>query len=148
MGASVHYRKADTHGQTNAPGEVQAPDKIEAPSEIEAPAIPPARTTRYMKMCADANEVELRYEIGAWLSAWSTLAGYVVLPNTFTSIGNASDLDKIVGGKIVQKAVQNVAVLKTASVMCCIGIMGNCFLWYRWRGNYVWLSSRIFQEVS
>jgi hypothetical protein len=118
-----------------------------AGEEVDAPSIPLVQTSRYMKMCADANQVQHRYEAGALFSAWITLAGYVVLPSTFTSLGTASDLQKIVGGKIVQKAVQNVDMLKLASVMCCIGIVGNCFLWYRWHDNYIWLKTRIFLQV-
>jgi hypothetical protein len=127
---------------------MDAPANDHTAAEIKAPSTPPAQITRYVKMCADANQIGKTYEICAQLSAWITLAGFVVLPSTFTSLENASDLDKIVGGKIVQKAVQNVDMLGLASVLCCFGIVGNCFLWYRWRDNYIWLNTRIFLQVS
>jgi hypothetical protein len=98
-------------------------------------------------MCVQANQVRRLHEFSALIFAWITLAGYVVLPSTFTSIKNASSLDNIVGGKMVQEVVQNVELLKLALALCCIGTAGNCFLWYQWHDNYVWLNSRIFLQV-
>jgi hypothetical protein len=105
----------------------------------------PSTSMRYMKMSAEANQIAKRYGFCAACCAWITLAGYVVLPSTFTSLKNASGLDSTAGGKIVQDAVENIEMLKLASALCCMGTVGNCFLWYRWRRNYIWLTSHIFQ---
>jgi hypothetical protein len=76
--------------------------------------------------------------------SWLTLAGYVVLPNTFTSLGNSSSLDGTAGGKAIQDAVRNVQLLPLAGVLCCLGTAGSCWLWWKWQKNYIWLISRIF----
>jgi hypothetical protein len=117
-------------------------------SRDNVPPITSTPQTRYMIMLVQANQVQKRYEFGAAFSAWISLAGYVVLPNTFTSLKNASSLNKTASGKIVQEAVQHVELLKIAFAMCCIGTTGNCVLWYAARTNYVWLNSRIFLQVS
>lgn len=39
----------------------------------------------YMVMCTQSHQARKRYTIGAALFSWLILAGYLVLPNTFTS---------------------------------------------------------------
>lgn len=121
-----------------------APPKVSIDSGNDAPPITSAPQTRYMAMSTQANQIPKKHELGAICSAWITLAGYVVLPSTFTSLKNATSLEKTASGKMVQDAVQNIGLLNLASVLCCIGMAGNCYLWYRWHPNYVWLNSRIF----
>ncbi|PSN58926.1 hypothetical protein BS50DRAFT_448460, partial [Corynespora cassiicola Philippines] len=75
------------------------------------------------------------------------LAGYVVLPTTFTSLQNAHGLDKTAGGKMVKDVGRNIRLLPLASILCCIGTAGTCWLWWKWRRNYIWLMSRIFFPV-
>ena len=103
-----------------------------------------ALQTPYMAMSVQANQARRRYDICAGCCSWLTLAGYVVLPNTFTSLGNSSSLDGTAGGKAIQDAVRNVQLLPLAGVLCCLGTAGSCWLWWKWRKNYVWLISRIF----
>lgn len=85
-----------------------------------------------------------RYELSAGIFAWITLAGFVVLPTTFTALQGATELERVISADIVQDVIQNIELLKLATALCCIGTLGNCFLWYIWRCNYVWLNSRIF----
>lgn len=103
-----------------------------------------ASQTIYMAMSIQANQVPLIFDILAGVSSWLTLAGYLVLPNTFTSLGRSNGLNSTASGKAVQNAVQNVPLLPAAAVLCCIGLAGSCWLWWRKRSNYVWLISRIF----
>ena len=97
-----------------------------------------------MVMSVQANQARKRYSISAGYFSWLTLAGYVVLPNTFTSLRNADGLDGTASGRALQTAVQNVQLLPLAGLLCCIGTAGSCWLWWRWRRNYVWLISHIF----
>ena len=103
-----------------------------------------ALQTPYMAMAVQANQAQRRYDICAGICSWLTLAGYVVLPNTFTSLGNSSSLHGTAGGKAIQDAVRNVQLLPLAGVLCCLGTAGSCWLWWKWRKNYIWLISRIF----
>jgi hypothetical protein len=81
-----------------------------------------------MLQCTKANGVDKRYKLSARLCTFITLARYTMLPSTFTSLKNSSSLEKIVSSKILQKAVQSIEVLTVASILCCIGIVGNCYL--------------------
>jgi hypothetical protein len=104
----------------------------------------PALQTPYMVMSVQANLTAMKLDIYAVIFSWLILAGYVVLPNTFTSLQNADSLAATVGGKAIQDAVRNVPLLPFAGVLCCIGAAGSCWLWWLQRRNYVWLVSHIF----
>lgn len=82
--------------------------------------------TPYMEMCTQANKVPSIYNILAALFSWLTLAGFVVLPGTFTSLKHSTTLNSSKGGEIVQKTVQNAPLLPMVGVMCGIGIVGTC----------------------
>ena len=100
--------------------------------------------TPYMKMCTQANKVPIVDNMLAALFSWLTLAGFVVLPATFTSLKHSTTLSSSKGGEIVQKTVQNLPLLPVAVVMCGIGISGTCWLWKKWHKEYVWLTGQIF----
>lgn len=59
--------------------------------------------TPYMKMCTQANRVPSIYNILAALSSWLTLAGFVVLPGTFTSLKHSTTLSSSKGGELFKK---------------------------------------------
>jgi len=84
--------------------------------------------TPYIEMCTQANKVPSIYNILAALFSWLTLAGFVVLLGTFTSLKHSTTLSSSKGGEIIQKTVQNVPLLLIAGVMCSIGIIGTCWL--------------------
>jgi hypothetical protein len=100
--------------------------------------------TPYMEMCTQANKVPSIYNILAALFSWLTLAGFVVLPGTFTSLKYSTTLSSSKGGQIIQKTVQNVPLLLITGVMCGIRIIGTCWLRKKWRKEYVWLTGQIF----
>jgi hypothetical protein len=104
----------------------------------------PALQTPYMVMSVQANLTAMKLDIYGVIFSWLILAGYVVLPNTFTSLQNADSLAATTGGKAIQDAVRNVPLLPFAGVLCCIGAAGSCWLWWLQRRNYVWLVSHIF----
>lgn len=104
--------------------------------------------TRYMVMCTQSNQARKRYTIGAALFSWLILAGYLVLPNTFTSLQSSKTLSGSKGGQLLQSTVQNVKLLPFAGVLCLIGVAGISRLWYKWRRNYVWLITYIFMYVQ
>ena len=103
--------------------------------------------TRYMVMCTQSNQARKRYTIGAALFSWLILAGYLVLPNTFTSLQSSKTLSESKGGQLLQSTVHNVKLLPFAGVLCLIGVAGISRLWYKWRRNYVWLITYIFMYV-
>jgi hypothetical protein len=100
--------------------------------------------TPYMAMSVQATQAPKRQSVYAAGFSWLVLAGFVVLPNTFTSLRDSDHLDSTASGKALQSAVRHVQILPLACVLCCIGTAGSCWLWWRWRRNYVWLTSQIF----
>ncbi|KAM9875991.1 hypothetical protein VDGL01_09894 [Verticillium dahliae] len=104
----------------------------------------PAHHTRYMAMSIKSNQIPTRYNALAAICAWITLAGFIVLPNTFTSIEKSESLRKHQGGKVLQSAVRNVQLLPLAGVLCGVGVLGSCWLWWKWQKNYVWLIAQVF----
>jgi hypothetical protein len=97
-------------------------------------------------MSVEANAPNLD-NFRAALYSWITLAGFIVLPATFTSLENSGSLSDSKSGQIVQDVVQNVPLLAIAGLGCLVGTVGSCWLWYKWRDNYVWLLARIFLYV-
>ncbi|KAI1382519.1 uncharacterized protein F4822DRAFT_435495 [Hypoxylon trugodes] len=67
-------------------------------------------------MSLEANQIEAGHNILAALFAWLTCAGFVTLPDTFTSLQNSTALGANPGGQIVQEAVRNLQLLPLAAV--------------------------------
>lgn len=103
--------------------------------------------TPYMAMSIQANQVPVIFDICAGFSSWLTLAGFIVLPATFTSLKESDKLSHITAGKVIQHAVQNLELLPVAAILCSLGLASSCWLWRRWHKNYIWLISRIFVYV-
>ncbi|CAD6446245.1 57fae435-51e9-499a-a262-35fa7ac167fe-CDS [Sclerotinia trifoliorum] len=78
------------------------------------------------------------------LFTWLLLAGYMVLPATFTSLQNsrtvASEVSK--AGKLILKTYQNLPLLWIAAIFCAIGASGMSWLWWMWKRNYIWILNR------
>ena len=120
------------------------PKALEANDGIQQQQPPPH--TEYMIMSVQANQIQTRYSILAGLFAWITLAGFITLPNTFTTIQTSNSLSGNEGGKMVQETVRNLQLLPFAGIICFIGIIGTCSLWRKkeCRENYIWLIGHLF----
>lgn len=105
---------------------------------------PKAPVTRYMLMSVEANEIRTRYSILAGLFAWVTLAGFITLPNTFTSLQASNGLKDYKSGEYVQDAIRNLPLLPFAGILCFSGIMGTGILWKKYRANYIWVIRHLF----
>ncbi len=95
-------------------------------------------------MVLESNNVPAGYNILAAASLWILLAGYIVLPGSFTSLQNSKSLSDSETGKVVQHAIQNVPLLVVAGICCLFGAVGICYLWYIWWRSYVWLVNKLF----
>lgn len=105
----------------------------------------PTMETPYTVMLRVANSKDARmHNFYAALYSWVTLAGFIALPGTFTSLKSSGSLSDSKGGQVVQDAIQDVSLLAVSSILCLLGTVGSCWMWYKWRGNYVWLLARIF----
>lgn len=89
--------------------------------------------TNYINMLLQLDHIPQIYSIFAGLFTWILLAGYLVLPATFTSLQNSRIL----------KTYQNLPLLWMAAIFCAIGASGMGWLWWMWKMNYVWILNRI-----
>lgn len=94
-------------------------------------------------------ELALTADMLASLLTWLLLAGFIVLPVTFASLRDSGALNSMgYPGKVAYGAVQNVHILWMAGAFCICGALGLSWLWWENRKNSIWLTDRIFREVS
>lgn len=132
-------------------------DRSPLPSAKNLPAPPPGvPTSRYIHMLLSIDSIPKIYNLLAAFSTWILLAGYVLLPGTFTSLQNIptpidpsdpeynpNDPPNAVEVWILER-VRNTPLLVIAAICSALGVIGMCGLWFRWRRNYVWIINRIF----
>ncbi|KIM93129.1 hypothetical protein OIDMADRAFT_138373 [Oidiodendron maius Zn] len=81
----------------------------------------------------------------ASLFTWLLLAGFMVLPVTFSSLRTSRALNGLgITGKIVISAVQNIPFLAIAASCFVCGVAGLLWIWWENRRNYIWLTDRVF----
>jgi len=100
--------------------------------------------TKYTNMVFE--NVPLFDNILATFFTWLVLAGFIVLPNTFTTleaIGDTANANVGTVGKVL-RAARNLPLLYIGYGCCGVGGIGMCVLWWRWSHNYVWLLGSIF----
>lgn len=110
----------------------------------------PSVQTRYMEMLLHLDHIPRIYNILSAACTWILLAGFLVIPGTFTSFKN-SDAFKNSGqsnesavAEAIINSIANIGLLWLSGAFCGIGALGCLFMWFRWRKNYVWLINRIF----
>ena len=110
----------------------------------------PSVQTRYMEMLLHLDEIPRISNISASLFTWIILAGFLVVPGTFTTFKeseafrNADDDNSNEVAHSIVHSIANIGLLWVSGAFCVIGTVGCAWLWFRWRQNYVWLINRIF----
>jgi hypothetical protein len=108
--------------------------------------------TEYVRMLLELQDIHWLYNFMASLAAWMLLAGYLVIPGTFTSLQRSNTITNKMAQndaeKAVLKTIQNPPLVAIAWVLLSIGVASMSFLFYRWRKNYLWLISRLFMYVQ
>lgn len=148
--SSFHPENAPHQMQSLPSNELPHPPPPHPPPPLQAITQSPKESpmqTPYMLMCMQADQGRMRYTICAAVFTWLILAGYLVVPNTFTSLQSSKALSGSKGGQIIQSTIQNVQLLPFAGALCLIGTIGIFWLWSRWRTNYLWLTRNIFMYV-
>ncbi|OQU95261.1 hypothetical protein CLAIMM_01494 [Cladophialophora immunda] len=115
----------------------------------------PSIQTRYMEMLLHLDQIPRLYNILASLFTWILLAGFLVVPGTFTTFKNSkafqnadNDNDDNEVAHAIVHSIANIGLLWLAGAFCAVGALGCLWLWFRWRKNYVWLINRIFLPVT
>lgn len=102
--------------------------------------------TQYEQMLLD--EVPWYLNILAEFAQWALLAGYLVIPGTFTSLQKSDtlekSLDKTKAGKFIFNTIQNPPLVAIAVSLFVLGAMLTAWLFWKRKGNYIWLVNRLF----
>ncbi|KAJ5302307.1 hypothetical protein N7508_007170 [Penicillium antarcticum] len=105
----------------------------------------------YIRMILEADEIAWQYNILASAAHWILLAGYLVMPGTFTSLQKSdavyNNLSENEAGELILSTIQNPPLLATAIVLFVAGLAIMGWLFWEYRGNYVWLINRIFMPT-
>lgn len=110
----------------------------------------PSVQTRYMEMLLHLDQIPRLHNILASLFTWILLAGFLIVPGTFTTFKksdayqNANESEENEIAHAIISSIDNIGLLWVSGAFCLIGALGCLFLWYKWRRNYVWLLNRIF----
>jgi hypothetical protein len=98
----------------------------------------------YTQMVLESDRVPSKVNIAAALCCWWAMAGFLVLPGAFTSLEKSKAL------QAQPDLEQHIKIaLPLVAVFCFIsGAGGICYLWRRFRHNYIWLSNRLMMYVS
>lgn len=100
--------------------------------------------TAYTAMIVQMHEEMTRYKLAAAFLNWLSLAGFVVFPGTFTSLGKTELVFATQAGREVQHAVQNTPLIALSGLCCCISGAGIGYIIWKCQHNPVWLVDRIF----
>ncbi|KAK4457331.1 hypothetical protein QBC42DRAFT_318519 [Cladorrhinum samala] len=106
-----------------------------------------------MAMLLTLDKIPRLHNILVLFFAWILLAGFVIMPGSFTSEQRA--VDEQSGGipinlgsdkkLILTKA--NTATMVVGFVLVVAGTFGTAWLALRWRRNYVWLLNRVYMPL-
>jgi hypothetical protein len=105
------------------------------------------RKASYSNMVLEAHDAPVMKCAIAALSNWIFLAGFVVFPGTFTSLGRAALLGDSQAGRMVQGVIRNTPLLVIGILCCFVGGAGIGWTAWKFRKNYVWLVDRILMWV-
>ncbi|KAF3768350.1 hypothetical protein M406DRAFT_251017 [Cryphonectria parasitica EP155] len=93
----------------------------------------------YHSMVIESNEISAKYNFAAAAACWIMLAGFFILPGTFTTLRKSTVFSSSNDGQYIQSAVQNIPLLPLASVCYLSGISIIIFSWYCFQSKYIWI---------
>jgi hypothetical protein len=103
-----------------------------------------------MEMLLHLDEIPRLYNISASVFTWIILAGFLVIPGTFTTFEDskafqaANGEDSNAVAHAIVHSIANIGLLWLAGAFCVVGAVGCFGLWCRWWRNYIWLINKIF----
>ncbi|KAK5677002.1 hypothetical protein LTS12_029477, partial [Elasticomyces elasticus] len=102
--------------------------------------------TQYEQMLLD--EVPWYLNLLAEFAHWALLAGYLVIPGTFTSLQKSDTLEESLGktkaGKVILNTIQNPPLVAIAVILFALGAVLIAWLFWERKANYIWLVNRLF----
>jgi hypothetical protein len=109
-----------------------------------------ANETTYARMLREEAQMDMRFSITVGAANWALLAGYLVIPGTFTSLQTSNQVEKTLqtnrAGRAVLHMIQNPPLLAIACLLFVSGIAALVWLMHfpKLRGNYPWLINKVF----
>ncbi|KAF8811103.1 hypothetical protein BYT27DRAFT_6454903 [Phlegmacium glaucopus] len=103
---------------------------------------PSQMDTQYVNMLLALDDIPTMYNLFAGFFSWIFLAGFILLPGTFTSL-KSLDTSNQIGQRLV-RVVTSIPLLVIGWLCTGIGAAGMLWLWWRWRRNYIWTLNKIF----
>ncbi|OQE16746.1 hypothetical protein PENSTE_c023G09054 [Penicillium steckii] len=107
--------------------------------------------TPYVRMVFEADQVPWQHNVLASAAHWILLAGYLVVPGTFTSLQKSGavqdELMESEAGELILDTIQNPPLLATACFFFVAGLMIMAWLYHDYCENYIWLINRIFMPT-
>lgn len=104
--------------------------------------------TAYVEMLLELQDIHWAYNFLAGFAGWSLLAGFLVIPGTFTSLQKSGAVEKGLGQgkaeKVILDTIQNPPLVAMAWLFLGTGAGLMLFLFLKWRYNYIWLTNRLF----
>ena len=104
--------------------------------------------TLYTQMLKEEAEMDWRCNLGAGIGNWVLLAGYLVVPGTFTSLKNSDQVEQRLqennAGRVLLKTIQNPPLLVIACIFLIFGGILLGWLSIKFKDSYSWLINRIF----
>lgn len=94
------------------------------------------------------DEVPWYLNLLAEFAHWALLAGYLVIPGTFTSLQKSDTLEESLGktkaGKVILNTIQNPPLVAIAVILFALGAVLIAWLFWERKANYIWLVNRLF----
>lgn len=106
--------------------------------------------TEYMLMVLELENIHWCYNFLSSFASWVLLAGYLVIPGTFTTLQSENLKSGLQDGraeKAILNTIQNPPLVAIACSFLSIGASIMVYLFFRWRYNYFWLINRLFLWV-
>lgn len=104
--------------------------------------------TLYEHMLRELDNIPWKYNFFSSFAGWSLLAGYLVIPGTFTSLQGSDQIQQGLVKNKTERAIldtiQNPPLVGIACSLLAVGAGTMAFLFFRWRYNYLWLVNRLF----
>ncbi|KAH6653589.1 hypothetical protein BKA67DRAFT_501593, partial [Truncatella angustata] len=99
----------------------------------------------YIKMLIENDQsVDWYYAISPKVLNWTLLAGYFVLPSTFTTVNRSEAFNTMMeDNEVVLKAFQNPPLLGLALFLFIVSLIGLTCIWWVWKCNYIWTLNNI-----
>jgi hypothetical protein len=95
-------------------------------------------------MVIASNEIDNMYNFIAAICTWFLLAGFFILPGTFSFLQSFTSFQHELNTPVGRLLDLNKALIAIAIICFIIGAFGTSWLWYKFRGNYIWLLAHLF----